>query len=156
MKNRKMTRRAVCGGLAAFAFVRPVMAAQPQSVTVYRDPNCGCCLGWVRHLRNNGFTVAIEDTSDLETVRSRHRVPADLAGCHTALIDGYVIEGHVPAAAIRRLLAERPKALGLAVPGMPMGSPGMEGGTPERYAAVLFAPDRRLVFMQFIGADPVG
>lgn len=151
-----MTRRAVCGVLATVAFARPMMAAEPPSVTVYRDPNCGCCLGWVQHLRKNGFVVAVEETSDLESVRNRYRVPGDLAGCHTALIDGYVIEGHVPAAAIRRLLAEHPKALGLAVPGMPMGSPGMEGGTPERYAAVLFTADQRSVFMQFIGADPVG
>ncbi len=156
MSKRTMTRRAACGVLATFAFARPAMATQPHPVTVYRDPNCGCCLGWVQHLRANGFTVSIEETSDLESVRNRYRVPADLAGCHTALIDGYAIEGHVPVVAIRRLLAERPKALGLAVPGMPMGSPGMEGGPPERYAAVLFAPDRRSVFMRFVGAAPVG
>lgn len=107
-------------------------------MVVYRSPACGCCLGWVEHVREAGFRVRVEDRRDLAPVKAELGVPADLASCHTARIGGYVIEGHVPASDVRRLLAERPDVKGLAVPGMPEGSPGMEGPDPEPYAVVAF------------------
>jgi hypothetical protein len=104
-------------------------------------------------LRDAGFAVTVEETTDLKTVRKRLGVPSDLAACHTAEVGGYVIEGHVPALAVRRLLEKRPAALGLSVPGMPVGSPGMEGGTPVKYDVVLFGATGRQPFMQFIGSE---
>jgi len=107
----------------------------------------------VQHLKDAGFTVAVEETAQLQAVRKRLGVPGDLAACHTAEVAGYVIEGHVPAAAIRELLEKRPVAVGLAVPGMPVGSPGMEGGTPRKYDVVIFENSGRRTFMQFIGTQ---
>jgi len=130
--------------------------AQSPAILVHKDPDCGCCAGWARHLEDAGFTVMVEETANLEPVRKRLRVPADLAACHTAEVDGYVLEGHVPAAAVRRLLEKRPTAIGLAVPGMPAGSPGMEGGTPQRYDVVLFGANGRQPFMRFVGTENVG
>ncbi|MBV7337249.1 DUF411 domain-containing protein [Chloroflexi bacterium TSY] len=95
-------------------------------MTVYKSPTCGCCSKWVDHMRDAGFTVHTEDVSDLSAVKVEHGVLPQAQSCHTALVDGYVIEGHVPADAIHQLLAERPDVTGLAVPGMPIGSPGME------------------------------
>ena len=153
-----ITRRSLIRLLAAAALVGPAAAAiaQETAVTVHKDPNCGCCTGWVQHLRESGFTVRVEETSDLDAVRTRMGVPPDLAACHTAEVAGYVVEGHVPAAAVRRLLAERPNARGLAVPGMPVGSPGMEGGRPAPYTAVLFGTDGQRPFMRFVGDRVAG
>jgi hypothetical protein len=120
-------------------------------VTVHRDPNCGCCLGWVQHLQKAGFSTKVLETKDLDAVKTRLGVPDDLAACHTAEVLGYVIEGHVPAPALQRFLAEKPNATGLAVPGMPIGSPGMEGAKPEAYEVVLFGPGGRRSYMRFIG-----
>lgn len=125
-------------------------------ILVHKDPNCGCCSKWAAHLKAAGFSVTVEETADLVAVRKRLGVPTDLAGCHTAEASGYVVEGHVPAVAIRRLLEQRPAAVGLAVPGMPAGSPGMEGGTPRRYEVVLFGKGDRRPFMQFVGSQDVG
>lgn len=100
-------------------------AAQPV-VQVWKDPNCGCCHDWVEHLKADGFAVQTFDTGNT-AMRRRLQMPERLGSCHTALVAGYVIEGHVPAREIRRLLAEKPQAIGLAVPGMPVGSPGMDG-----------------------------
>jgi hypothetical protein len=122
---------------------------------VHKDPDCGCCAGWVRHLEAAGFTVTVEETADLEPLKKRLGVPDDLTACHTAEVDGYVLEGHVPAAAVRRLLERRPTATGLAVPGMPAGSPGMEGGVPQRYGVVLFGANSRQPFMHFVGTNNV-
>lgn len=94
-------------------------------ITVYKSPDCGCCEKWVEHLRGAGFKVKAEDRSDLDAIRQKAGVPPRMAGCHTAKVDGYVIEGHVPAAAIHKLLKERPATRGLSVPGMPQNSPGM-------------------------------
>lgn len=110
-------------------------------IEVYKDPNCGCCGRWVQHLKMNNFNANIIESPDMVSIKARFRVPRDIASCHTAVIDGYVIEGHVPAHAIQRLLAERPQALGLAVPGMPVGSPGMEGGTHEAFDVFLFTAE---------------
>lgn len=113
---------AACGRGEAPA---PSATDWPNAV-VYKSPTCGCCTKWVEHLRANGFAVEIREPADLNAVKDRLGVPADMRACHTAEIDGYVIEGHVPATDVQRLLREKPKALGLAVPGMPLGSPGME------------------------------
>ena len=149
-----LTRRSA---LAIFAtgLVLPTFSASAQSpaITVHKDPNCGCCTGWVRHLKDAGFAVTIEEAANLQAVRTRLGVPSDLAACHTAEIAGYVIEGHVPALALRQLLEKRPAAVGLAVPGMPAGSPGMEGGKPRKYDVVLFGSSGRRSFMQFVGSE---
>ena len=113
--------------------------ATAQTIDVIKSPYCGCCAQWVEHLRSSGFTVRVTDVEDLEPVAREHGVPDELRSCHTATVGGYVIEGHVPAADIRRLLDERPQATGLAVPGMPIGSPGMEQGDRRQpYATILF------------------
>ncbi|MGH7185628.1 MAG: DUF411 domain-containing protein, partial [Pseudomonadota bacterium] len=109
-------------------------------VTVYKSPTCGCCKLWVTHLKDNGFPVKTEDLESLAPIKKQHGVPEALASCHTALVDGYVVEGHVPADLIDRLLRERPQIAGIAVPGMPIGSPGMEvpGRPAERYQILTF------------------
>jgi hypothetical protein len=108
------------------------------ATTVYKDPGCGCCGAWVDHLKANGIAVTVHETQKVSEQKKKLGVPEALASCHTAVIDGYVIEGHVPADDIKRLLRERPRATGLAVPGMPQGSPGMETGKLEPYKVVLF------------------
>jgi hypothetical protein len=154
MKTSVMTRRLALGIFGA-SWVAPTFSASAQepAVLVHKDPNCGCCTGWAKHLKDNGFAVTVDESADLQVVRKRLGVPADLAACHTAEVDGYVIEGHVPALAVRRLLRERPNAIGLAVPGMPAGSPGMEGGTHRKYEVVLFGATGRKPFMQFVGTE---
>ena len=113
-------------GVAAFGVGLQASADALPEVVVHRDPSCGCCGAWAEHLRRAGFPVKIVETGDINAIKQRLGVPADLISCHTAEVGGYAVEGHVPAGAIRRLLAERPQAAGLAVPGMPIGSPGME------------------------------
>lgn len=113
-------------------------AQQPPSIEVYKTPTCGCCNKWVEHLRNNGFTVRTINLDRLADVKARHGVPSRVQSCHTGLIDGYVIEGHVPASDIHALLKKRPSVVGLAVPGMPIGSPGMEGANARPYDVVTF------------------
>ena len=146
-----LTRRAALLSAAAFLLVRDANAAEEQVVTVYKDVRCGCCSGWMQHLQNNGFVPKAVNTANVDAVKSQFGVPADLATCHTAQVGGYIVEGHVPAAAIKRLFVERPNATGLAVAGMPVGSPGMEGGRPERYDVVLFGPSGRSIYMRFVG-----
>ena len=119
-------------------FSAPALAVE---VVVYKDANCGCCKKWVAHLEANGFTVKAHNVKDLLARKTAHGVPPRLYACHTARVGGYVVEGHVPAVDIKRLLAERPKVRGLAVPGMPAGSPGMEGPRPERYNVLSFGKD---------------
>lgn len=124
-----------------------VMPAHAQEITVYKTPSCGCCTKWVDHLAENGFEVTVQSLDDLSPVKSRLGVPQELQSCHTAEIDGYVIEGHVPAGDIERLLEERPDATGIAVPGMPVGSPGMEyGARKDPYDVILFGGDEQKVY----------
>lgn len=120
----------------------PALAAR-DLVRVYKNPACGCCGDWIKHLRANGFEVQAHDVDDTPAHRSRYGVPDALASCHTALVGDYVVEGHVPAAEIKRLLREKPKAAGLAVPGMPIGSPGMEGPRIDPYDVLLFQRNGR-------------
>ena len=114
----------------------------PVRMVVYKTPSCGCCRSWVEHVQAAGFQVEVHDMPDVTPVKNEHGLPQHLASCHTALVDGYVIEGHVPADVIRRLLSERPQVAGIAVPGMPAGSPGMEmGDRKDPYDVIAFARD---------------
>lgn len=101
--------------------------AEPANVTMYKNPQCGCCEEYASYLRSHGFNVTVKPTHNMSLISRRHGVPEKLAGCHTALIDNYVVEGHVPVGAINKLLAERPNIRGISLPGMPEGSPGMSG-----------------------------
>ena len=141
MHRRRLLLTAVASGLVAVPLSRP--RAEPRAMTVYKSPWCGCCGAWVDHVRAAGFTVELHDVDDLAPIKRMAGIPETLASCHTASIDGYAIEGHVPAHVVRRLLDERPAVRGLAVPGMPIGSPGMEGPSPEPYAVYSFADGRR-------------
>lgn len=162
MRNTSpISRRALLAGLAAVPVMvslsGPLRAETLPLVTVTKDPSCGCCGGWAEHMKAAGFPVRVVESDDVFSLKERLGVSADLASCHTAEVDGYVIEGHVPAAAVRRLLAERPAGVGLAVPGMPAGSPGMEvpGAEPDQYEVVLFDASGRKAFMRFHGAQEV-
>jgi hypothetical protein len=150
--NRRSVVLGACAGLAFAA-----SAQGSPKIVVTKDPNCGCCGGWVEDLRASGFTAEVIESAELNRTKVRLGIPQDLASCHTAEIEGYVIEGHVPASAIKRLLAEKPAAKGLAVPGMPVGSPGMEveGSRPETYEVILFGPSGRRTFARFRGAVEV-
>jgi len=143
-----VTRRAALAAVPLLFAAAYASAAAPPVVEVVKSPTCGCCNGWIAHLRRAGFTVRVTEVEDLTPTARRLGVPDDLRACHTASVGGYAIEGHVPAADIQRLLRERPAAAGLAVPGMPMGSPGMEaGGAREPYRTYLFTrAGRRTVF----------
>jgi hypothetical protein len=145
MKMDKSYRNSGRAGLlAALIVLFAGIAGTPASaaeITVYKSPWCGCCSKWVDHLRGHGHSVAIKDVEDLDAIKRMAGVPERLQSCHTAMVDGYVIEGHVPARDLDRLLSRRPEARGLAVPGMPVGAPGMEGGAPDRYDVLMFQPD---------------
>lgn len=121
---------------AAAAPAHPFLARPP--VTVYKDASCGCCKKWVEHMQSSGFTVTAHDDSDMDALKDHYGVPSGVRSCHTALIGSYVVEGHVPAGDVDRMLKEQPKAAGLALPGMVMGSPGMEGGMSKPYTVVAF------------------
>lgn len=127
---------ALLGGGAWFLTGNSAQADLP-AVTAWKSPSCGCCGGWIRHMRAAGFPVTALDVADVQPIKDSHGVPPALASCHTALVGGYVVEGHVPAADIKRLLEERPAAKGLAAPGMPASAPGMDG-PHEPYEVVLF------------------
>ncbi len=123
-----------------------IAAIQPELVTVWKTPTCGCCKDWVIHLRKEGFNVVTSDVNDTAPVREKLGLPAKFGSCHTAQVGGYVLEGHVPAQEVKRLLREKPVAIGLAVPGMPVGSPGMEMkgemlGVRDAYAVLLVTAD---------------
>jgi hypothetical protein len=126
--------------LAAQAQKKPVAPA-PVDVKVYLTPTCGCCGIWADHMTAAKFNVTREVTRDLQAVPARQRVPAQLQTCHTAVIGNYIVEGHVPADVVRQMLKEKPKIAGIAVPGMPIGSPGMEGPNPRSYSIIAFRAD---------------
>jgi len=112
--------------------------ANKPTITVYKDPSCGCCKKWIEHLVKNGYRVEAKDTPNMTEIKRTLGVPGALTACHTAVVNGYLIEGHVPAADIDRLLEQKPRIAGLAVPGMPAGSPGMEGMGTQRYQVLTF------------------
>lgn len=138
MKNTVTKILIIISGLA-----QPLWAVADETVIdVYKSPTCGCCGKWVDHLKANGFTVRAHDTHDVASHKSRLGVPAGLGSCHTAEANGYLVEGHVPARDIKRLLKAKPDARGLVVPAMPVGSPGMEqGGRKDRYDVLLVKQD---------------
>lgn len=117
------------------------VSADMPSIVVYKTASCGCCNGWVEHLREAGFTVDARDVRDIMTVKRDAGVPVQMSSCHTAIVDGYVVEGHVPAEHVARMVEERPEIAGIAVPGMPIGSPGMEGPGAEPYQVLTFDHD---------------
>ncbi len=143
MKNT-ISRRSLLGmALAAAAplaaGVRLSAQAKPQ-MTVYKSSTCGCCSLWVEHMQANGFAVKAIDVEDVDKVKKERGVPVSAQSCHTGIVNGYAVEGHVPAAAVKKMLAEKPAILGIAVPGMPMGSPGMEvpSGQKDKFDVVAF------------------
>ena len=141
MSNLTINRRVLLCGLGAsgLGMTVPALAATPPLVQVFKDPNCGCCGAWIDIMADAGYAMDIREATydDLMRLKVRSGISEDMASCHTARIDGYVIEGHVPPADIHRLLSERPDAIGLSVPGMPWGSPGM-GPASERDAYSVF------------------
>jgi hypothetical protein len=136
-----LTRRSLLASLAALALA-PMSRAFAAAPVFYRSPGCGCCLVWTERMAEAGLPVTLEDSDDLAGVSARLGIPPGLEGCHVGEIGGYVVSGHVPPDDVKRLLAEKPEALGLVVPGMPIGSPGMEmNGQTERYDVLLLAKD---------------
>jgi len=146
LSRRRALRRLGAG--VVFGVATPLWARtpvpDPTAVEVWKDASCGCCGDWITHMQQNGFKVTTHETGN-NAVRARLGLPAKFGSCHTALVGGYVVEGHVPAADVKRLLKEKPNALGLAVPGMPVGSPGMDGpvygGRRDAYDTVLVLRD---------------
>jgi len=148
-------RFALLGACAlALTLAAALYAAGPE-ITVYKLSTCTCCMQWVKHLKKNGFQVTVKEVPSVDEYKRQFGVPKDLESCHTAVVDGYAIEGHVPASEILRVLKERPRAKGLAVPGMPLGSPGMEASQKDvrdAYDVVLFTADgKNYVYRHYAG-----
>ena len=137
-----ISRRSFLSAAAVALVARPrnlFAASMMPELTVYKSPTCNCCTKWISHMESAGFKVTAHDTNDMDTVKKNFGVPSALQSCHTGVIGGYALEGHVPADVVKKLLAEKPKDVrGLAVPGMPMGSPGMEGGRVDHFNIVAF------------------
>lgn len=152
-------RRALIGGAALASFACGTHAgADPLHVAVTKGPGCECCDGWAKHLRANGYSVSVTESDELDSVKEKLGIPADLRTCHTGQLGSYLLEGHVPAAAIAYLLREKPEGLtGLAVPGMPVGAPGMEvkGAQPQEYAVILFGAAGRKEWAKFKGLNRI-
>lgn len=150
VSRRDFLLRGVLGGAALVVFGRSALALvtgrrspvpagpAPTPMAVYMDPGCGCCGQWVALMQAAGFAVSVQRTTDMGSIKKRYGIGSRLVSCHTALVGGYLVEGHVPADLIRKMLADRPKIAGLAVPGMVTGSPGMEGPTKEPYDVIAF------------------
>jgi hypothetical protein len=151
MKRTRPTLGLAIGAACLFLFASASALAgdaQP-TIQVYKTPTCGCCTKWIDSLRAAGFEVKATDMPDLTALKAMNGVPTKLSSCHTAIVSGYVVEGHVPAADLKRLLEEKPAVAGLSVPGMPLGSPGMEHRDPSRHEAydvLAFGPDGVSVF----------
>lgn len=138
--------------MAAALWAAPVVAGE--AMIVYRSPSCGCCGGWIDYMKAKGHPAKVVMQDDVAPTKQKLKVPEELESCHTAVIDGYVIEGHVPVEAIDKLLKERPKVTGLSAPGMPQGSPGMSG-RPEPFTVYAFGPEGTKPFMRINdGARP--
>lgn len=147
--DRTLSRRSLLGlavgAVLPWAGVRLSAQGKPQ-MTVYKSSTCGCCSKWVEHLQASGFEVKAIDVEDIDKVKRERGVPAAAQSCHTGIVSGYVVEGHVPASAVKKMLAEKPAIVGIAVPGMPMGSPGMEmpNGQKDKFDVVAFDKTGRL------------
>lgn len=144
--NAEPTPAADAGAASAPQVTQAAPGAQGTRMVVYKTPTCGCCRAWVERMQAAGFAIETHDMPDVAPVKTEHGLPGHLASCHTAIVDGYVVEGHVPADVIRRMLRERPQVAGIAVPGMPMGSPGMEvpGGRKDPYDIIAFSRDGKV------------
>jgi len=155
--QQSITRRMALSLIATVAAVSQARAEAKPRMVVHKDPTCGCCEAWVDHVRAAGYPAVSVETDAINAVKAKLGVPVGLRSCHTAEIDDYVLEGHVPASAIDRLLAERPKIRGLAVPRMPIGSPGMEveGRDPETYDVMAFGDGEPRSFMKFKGGNSI-
>jgi hypothetical protein len=145
MKKDFVRTMALTVAFASLALTTAAVRSSPSDapankpvITVYKDPSCGCCKNWIAHLIKHGYRVDAKDSPNMAEIKRTLGVPTGLTACHTAMVNGYLIEGHVPAADIDRLLAQKPKIAGLAVPGMPAGSPGMEGASAQRYQVLTF------------------
>jgi len=155
VKKNGLLRR--CLAMLAIASIALLAAGMPRiaaangpEMQVFKTPWCGCCAEWVDHMRSAGFSVQVTDLEDMTPAKAHFGVADDLQACHTAVVDGYVVEGHVPAPDVLRLLSERPRATGVAVPGMPAGSPGMEqGNRKDRYDVILFSSDSRSIYSRY-------
>ncbi|HEV7291320.1 MAG TPA: DUF411 domain-containing protein [Devosia sp.] len=158
MYNRRSFIVLTGAAVAASVWSLPVLASESHDLAVWKDPWCGCCGGWVAHMQAAGHAAEVTELEDMEALKDEFGVPAELRSCHTAQIAGYVLEGHVPAQAVEKLLRERPDVIGLAVPGMPLGSPGMgapEGTPPDTYEVIAFGREGHTSFMRFRGTDVV-
>ena len=156
----QLTRRGALLGAAALTSLAcgGRASAAPLHIAVTKGPGCECCDGWAKHLRANGYAVSVTESDELDSVKEKLGIPADLRTCHTGQIGSYLLEGHVPAAAVAYLLREKPDGMtGLAVPGMPIGSPGMEvkGAQPQEYSVILFGSAGRKEWARFKGTARV-
>lgn len=152
------TRRQFAGGVALLPLLVSPGRAQTAlpKMTVAKDPSCSCCGAWIKYLRGNGFSVDIVERTDMDSIKASLGVPEALQSCHTAEIGGYVIEGHVPADTIRRLLTEKPQAIGLAVAGMPSSAPGMDvPGASDIYDVTLFSASVQKRYARYQGLREV-
>lgn len=145
-KRRSFVAAAIIGlvavaTVATYLLMPPAPKSAAADMVIYKHPQCGCCTNWTRYIEESGFDVAVRAETNSRERWTEHDVPPQLGSCHTAVIGGYIIEGHVPVEDIRRLLEERPDAVGLVLPGMPIGSPGMEGPNPEAYEVLLLKHD---------------
>lgn len=151
--SQMLSRRSLIGVLGSAFLASSSRAQALPEVAVTKDPSCACCDAWVEHLKGAGFPVRLEQ-APVNPLKAKLRIPRELYSCHTGLVGGYAIEGHVPATTIKRLLAERPSAIGLAVPRMPVGSPGMEveGIEPDTYDVIIFGAFGTRAFARFRGS----
>lgn len=148
-----LTRRALCASLLLTPAL-PAAAAGPEML-VFKTSTCGCCGKWAEHMKAAGFDVNVTNVPETGTYRKKYGVPERLASCHTAYVGGYAVEGHVPAENVQRLLKEKPKVKGISVPGMPVGSPGMEAGTERQaYSVVSFTADGKFAEFNKYAARP--
>lgn len=157
-KSSKSRLLLVVGGalviaLAGFGIFNRQSSAS-DAVIVYKTPTCGCCGGWIEHLEANGFEVEVNDLDNLTGIKNVHHVPTGMRTCHTGLVGGYVVEGHVPAEFVQRLLDEKPDIEGIGVPGMPIGSPGIEGSYRESYDVLAFNSQGRTAVWGHVEGDP--
>ena len=138
-----LARAALLAGTGTVVSRRALATPPATRVTVYKDPNCGCCVNWTKAMRTAGFEIDVRDTPDMSAVKKSLGVPDVLSSCHTGVVAGYLFEGHVPPDLVQQVLKERPPLVGLFVPGMPSGSPGMEGPNAAKYDVIALGRDRR-------------
>jgi hypothetical protein len=158
MTRAGLTRRSALRGavtLPVLAWAGWALAGDAAHIVVTKGVSCECCDGWAKHLRDDGFTVSVTEIVELNAFKAKLGIPADLRTCHTGQLGSYLLEGHVPAAAIRRLMEQKPAGIvGLSVPGMPIGSPGMEveGAAPQEYSVIAFGEAGRRLWGRYRGA----